>query len=439
MKTKNAVRIISLCLAIVLASVGFLFMEIEENRRYELELKNNYSRNFDDFSAAVNNISLTLRKLKYATGTKQLITMAALLLSEAEISKSALSQMPQNNELTVLNRFFSQVGNYSMAISIGVSGNGEFPKNAEQNIALLADTAQKIADMTNNAAAKFNNSEYWAKEIEQKLNNTEALNLAVSLNEIEDSLADFPTLIYDGPYSDHILEKAPTLTENAEEITVEEALTVAADFCETEEKNLSFVSNSEGHIPSYIFGGEGLSVTVSRKGGYTVYMRKERETGKNILSTQQAREKGKRYLNRMGLSGFKETYYYLEEGMLLINYAYVDGETLCYTDLIKVGVAMDNGEILFYEAAGYISNHRERAFLTPAHSREEAAEKLNKSLRITGTRISLIPSAANEIRCYEFACTAPDGQEILVFINTQTLTEEDILILLKSDNGILVK
>ena len=41
MKIKNAVRIISLCLAITLASVGFLFMKIKENDGYKQELKNN--------------------------------------------------------------------------------------------------------------------------------------------------------------------------------------------------------------------------------------------------------------------------------------------------------------------------------------------------------------------------------------------------------------
>lgn len=439
MKIKNAVRIISLCLAITLASVGFLFMKIKENDGYKQELKNNYSRNFDAFSTAVNNISLTLKKMKYASGEKQLSSMAALLLSEAEISKSALSQMPQNNELTVLNRFLSQVGNYSMAISLKLAESGEISDDTQENISALESAAEKIADMTQTAAAQYNNSDYWAMELEQRLNEEQSLNLAESLYEIESSLADFPTLIYDGPYSDHILEKTPLLTEGESEIPLEEALTVAENFAMLPSGALSFLGNTEGHIPSFTFSKDGVTVSVSRKGGYTVYMRKDREIGENILSADIAREKAKRYLNKMGLTGFKETYYYLNGGILLINFAYIDGETLCYTDLIKVGIAMDNGEAVFYEASGYITNHKDRAFLTPAHSKEEAESKINKNLKITGSRISLIPVSGNEIRCYEFTCLTPDGQEILVFINTQTLTEEDILILLKSDNGILVK
>ena len=47
--------------------------------------------------------------------------------------------------------------------------------------------------------------------------------------------------------------------------------------------------------------------------------------------------------------------------------------------------------------------------------------------------------STEEIRCYEFHCQAPDSTEILVYINPSTLEEEDILILLKSDGGTLVK
>jgi len=54
--------------------------------------------------------------------------------------------------------------------------------------------------------------------------------------------------------------------------------------------------------------------------------------------------------------------------------------------------------------------------------------------------LALVPTdSVEEKRCYEFSCIAADGQEILVYINTATLAEEEILILCKSDGGILVK
>ena len=123
----------------------------------------------------------------------------------------------------------------------------------------------------------------------------------------------------------------------------------------------------------------------------------------------------------------------------MINFAFVDGQTICYTDLIKVGVAMDTGEIMLYEASGYLTNHKTRAFQSPAHTEEEAKQLLKTDLTVRETAIALIPTDGEEKRCYEFLCSGKKGEEILVYINVSTLKEEEILILLKEDGGTLVK
>lgn len=42
-----------------------------------------------------------------------------------------------------------------------------------------------------------------------------------------------------------------------------------------------------------------------------------------------------------------ESYHLTENNIMTINFAYQDGGALCYPDLVKVGVALDNGEIDF--------------------------------------------------------------------------------------------
>ena len=101
---------------------------------------------------------------------------------------------------------------------------------------------------------------------------------------------------------------------------------------------------------------------------------------------------------------------------------------------------MDTGDIVFYEAGGYITNHRERAFPTAKYTEEQARELISPKLTIENTRLALIPTnAVEETRCYEFTCVSGDKQEILVYIYTADLSEEEILILKISDGGVLVK
>ena len=51
----------------------------------------------------------------------------------------------------------------------------------------------------------------------------------------------------------------------------------------------------------------------------------------------------------------------------------------------------------------------------------------------------MIPTAGlNEVLCYEFQCSSQSGDRVMVYINVETGLEEQILILLMTDGGILV-
>ncbi len=440
MKKRTGIKIISFSSAALIVAITFLFAAKAENERYKLEIENGYSRCLEEFSAGINNISLVLKKALYVTTPKQVSSMAAKLLTEAEISKNSLAQLPQGNELKSLNKFLSQVGNYAMAVSKSLISTGEISDKDIVNIESLSKVAEKVAGIVSEAQITYNNLDYWAKEVDNEIDNAvDGENLTSSLDELESQLTDYPTLVYDGPYSDHIFEKEPEMIKNAEKVTESEALKKAAQTIECEDNYLKSDGTVLGSIPSYRFVGDGVTATVSINGGFPVYMRKERVIEESILSYEQAVEKAKRYLSRIEMNGFRETYYSTAEGICVVNFAYLDGETICYPDLIKVGVAMDSGEIMLYEASGYLANHTDRAFETPEHSSKEAKEVLSKNLNLQKTALALIPTDGTEVRCYELSCKTENGEEILVYINTNTLAEEDVLILLKSDGGTLVK
>lgn len=50
----------------------------------------------------------------------------------------------------------------------------------------------------------------------------------------------------------------------------------------------------------------------------------------------------------------KETYYFTSDGICTINFAYTQSGVTCYTDLIKVGVALDDGSIVLFDAAALL-------------------------------------------------------------------------------------
>ena len=144
----------------------------------------------------------------------------------------------------------------------------------------------------------------------------------------------------------------------------------------------------------------------------------------------EANEKGKEFLNLRGISNMKATYYLKEGGIVTINYAYEQNGVTIYPDLIKVKVALDNGEILGVETSGYLNNHTERTFTKAKISIEEAKSKLNKSLEITSEGMAIIPTEwKTEILCYEFKGKI-DDTDFLVYTNVETGREENILVII---------
>lgn len=442
MKNRTVVKLLSFTAAAALAAVGFAVKSRNDLKEYRLEIENGYARSLDELNAGVSNISIILEKAQFATKPAQLTSMAAQLLSEAEVAKTALSQLPApDGELTKLNRFLSQVGNYAFTVSKSVITGSESDSKFDVNITALKNTAKKVSEAIESTSITYNNLDYWAKELDGKLDS--AVNeesLANALSGLEEDLNDYPTLIYDGPFSDHILEKEPVMLKGAEEIDENAAIKTAALIADCEENELEPDGDQNGKIPAYRFKGASVTAAVSKAGDYGVYMRKTRTVEENVLKYNKMLGKAQKYLENIGITGMKDTYYFTDEGVCVINFAFVDGNTLCYTDLVKVGVATDNGEIMLFEASGYITNHTDRAFPTPEVTKEQAQEVVSKKLTVKESALTLIPTdGAGEVRCYEFLCEASDGQEVLVYVNAVNMNEEKILILLKSDGGTLTK
>lgn len=91
--------------------------------------------------------------------------------------------------------------------------------------------------------------------------NEKAPTVTEGFEDFEEGFDSYPTLIYDGPFSDHILEKNPKMTSGAEEVTQEKALercTLALGINSTE---FTQVNEEAGKMPSWVFSDDKGSVT----------------------------------------------------------------------------------------------------------------------------------------------------------------------------------
>ena len=266
-----------------------------------------------------------------------------------------------------------------------------------------------------------------------------------SFGNITKSFEEYAGLIYDGAYSEHINQGAKKAL-NGDEISEEQAKDRVKYYL-GDDKVQEINSNGlieNGQIPAYDFSvkmnGEKESnvyISITKQNGFVLQMNYNKDIKAEVLTDEEANNKGKEYLSTHGFENMKETYFLKESGIMTINYAYSQNDVTIYPDLIKLKVSLENGEILGIETSGYLNSHTEREIKTPKISKGTAKKTINKELSIKSEGLAIIPTEWNsEILCWEFKGKVEEN-EFLVYINAENGKEENILVIINTPNGTL--
>ncbi len=443
MKKRTLIKILSFLLALLVAVAVFGFKYFKRAKNFETEISYTYSRSLEEVNSSLNKISVALEKLPFISSAGQITQLATDIYTEAKIAKQAFSQLPTGQSgYENINKFLSQVGNYTVFLAEKVIGGGELNDSEKNNINLLSSLAENITESFGEMQININSSGYWAQSLEESIEIIAGNDVFLdSLNMLEESIIDYPTLLYDGPYSDHISSGTSYLVENSEAITEETALNIAANALRVDKEEIAVDNYDNGKIPAINFVyGEGTA-SVSINGGYLINFRKYNVGQETNLTYRQAQIKAEKFVAEILSRTFAVNYYFADNGTCVFNFARTDGGVIFYPDLIKVGVDMSNGDIVFFDARAYIMNYKERELELPPESRMgEARALIDKSLTVLSTALALIPTDGEfEKLCYEFLCRTGDEREFLIYINTETLKEEQIFTVFKTNGGTLVK
>lgn len=437
------VRIISFLTAVTVATGISAALNMNSSAQYKRSFEQNMTRNVEDLSAEIDNIKNTLYKGMYA-GTPEMMTqLSSKLWSDASTAKSSLAQLPVAGlHLENTYKFLSQVGNFSKSLAKRYSEGEALSADDRKSLQTLSEYADRLSENMWKVEQRITNGELSFEkaiaEVQGTENNEEPSYITEGFTDFEEGYDNYPTLIYDGPFSDHILEKVPVMLKGATVVTLSDALKKAEKACGTTGLTHSDADDEQGKMPSYVFTKDNATVSVTKYGGYLSYMMRNRDVPTRSMTALEAVNEGKKYLEMLGVNHITYTYYEINGNVCTINFAAVENDVTMYTDLIKVSVAMDNGDILGFDGRGYITNHTKRDLPEPKITAEQARKKISSELTVTDTSLAVVPSSGtNELYCYEFHCTSPGGRQMLVYINADTGKEEQLLLLEISENGTL--
>lgn len=442
MSRRRFVRIITFTLAIFLVVASCSIMNKNKYKDVSLKLENTYIESIESLASSTDNINTTLKKGIYAGSPKMLSELSSKLWHDSSIAKSALSQLPMgDNQLEKTNKFLSQVGNYAVSISEKASKGEGLSLEEYTNLAALSNFSEELKNEMWALETKIQSGQIKLHEVYSDMNSydeSEPPEVYEGFASMEEGFESYPTLIYDGPFSDHLTQKQPLMIQGKVTIGEEAALAVAAKACGAEPETLTVATEENSKMPSYRFDSDNTTVSVTKAGGLLSYMLKSRKIGEPTLSINDALSTANIYLQSLDINNMVTTYYETYGDICTINFAGTLGDKTVYTDLIKVSVALDNGEILGFDARGYIVNHYEREDTAPAKSIEEAKQVISPLLTINKSKLAIIPSKGlDEVLAYEFNCTSRNDTNVLVYVNADTLEEEQILLLYITENGVL--
>ena len=437
---RGFVRIISFSLGIIIALLVLAGLNYRDARNARISVENSYLRAVEELSLNLDNIKNNLEKGMYTNSVAMLSNLSGKLCSDAATAKAALSQLPVDElDLSETYRFLSQVGNYSKSLADKCAEGERLTAEETENMrklyqyaANLSGSMWKVEERIENGEISFDR----AYSAASSLDADSPVTVTDGFSDLATNDNSYPTLIYDGPFSDHIMEKQPIMLQNAKEITRDEALGRAAAL--TGSGSLTDAGEESGKMPSYVFSDGKTTIAVTKAGGIFSYMLSGRAVGKQTITAEQAVDIAEDFLEKMGVHDIEDTYYEINGGVCIVNFAAEQNDVILYTDLIKVGVALDNGEVISFDMRGYITNHTVRNLPQPKISEERAISLISKSLNVTDSELCVIPSGGqNELFCHEVKCTTADGQNVLVYINAVTGREEQILLLKIGRNGML--
>lgn len=419
-----------------------------QNNKIKLVLNGTYDKSFFELVEYINNMETLLEKAQISNTPEYSAKNLTEIWRQANLAESALAQIPVTHvALTNTQKLINQIGDYTYSLSRKTIEGEKLSDIDFDNLQMLYTKCNELNIMLGELSDSLTTQNISWDELTKEQNNNsfvqEVANITQdSFGNIEKGLQDYEGLIYDGPFSEHMTSPEPkglgTETFEAKQL---------------EDKIYNFINKSviakidyEGEINGTIVthrfnvslkNGNNVIIDFTKIGGKLLWMNYNRDVNDSKIDIETAKKQAQSFLSGNGYNNMKESYYTIQDNIVTINFAYTQSGVVCYTDLIKVKVALDNGDIMGMESKGYLNSHTERNISEPKISIEEARKIINPKMQVLSEGLAIVPTDwSTEVLCYEFKGKVNE-KDFIVYVDANTGREQDVFVIIDSENGTL--
>jgi spore germination protein len=448
---KKRILYTSVVTIIVVFSTTFAILMFLERLDYRNYLQGQYSKNMYELISSVQNIRINLGKSAILGSREQSIVAFEEIFRYSATANDRLHSLPlEQSVVGDTSEFLTQVGDFCYTLAKSASEGKDLNDKEYELIDELEMQSYTLQEQLNGVLSEINEGRVKWGEIRRKSSGVFAKAgddlVTEKFKGIQKQIVQYPALIYDGPFSDNILEIKPKIMSQ-KEVSEKEAVEIIKNIF-GKDKILNIENKPvEGktRIPAYTFyitfkgrdQSEGKTVIeVSKNGGRIVYLLDNRPIGKKALDIKKAIDAGSKFIGKIGYKNMEPTYTLNYENTAVISYVYKQGKIAIYPDQVKLKIALDDGSIIGIESEKFLVSHIEnRKIATPKITEEKAKEKVGKRLKISNVNLTVIPTETNkEVLCYEFVGSYKD-KNFIVYINADTGYEQRIIEIIDTPNG----
>lgn len=427
-------------ISVILASLLMMtvFTPFDGTMAYDVQAR----RNFYDLVECVDSIDVNLSKLIVSNDSEEQQRLLSEIRVQSTLATDNLTMLCLQDETKYnTTKFINQVSDFSKSLNYKLIEGKSITMVDKETLNVIYEVNSYLKKELDELSSKIDEKFSFKSLFEGKTDNL----IISKFTEMESNIVTYPTLIYDGAFSDNVNNDKAKGLENLSEISKMEAeQVVKSSFASYNLKEITLVGETTGvAIETYNFeavteDGTKFDASVSKKGGKIIEFDHYKDCSSNNYDVNSCEEIAVKFLEKLGLKNMKAVWRSQSEYTLTFNFASMVDGVICYSDLIKINVCRERGSVSGMEAKTYYSNHTSRKIDKVAISLEQATKKVSQEIKIETTRLAIIPKGNDgEVLAYEFSGKRNDDL-YYIYIDAISGKEVNIFKVISTSEGVLL-
>jgi len=420
MKKETQQRIICILAGMCIILIIGIVLTAEKEKAASDKLRAGYENSLYNTLDGLDSIYNDLAKASFCADRDYLCLLYSRISARAGTAAARLGELPiSQGSMQRTEELLNHISDYCAYLS-----ELSYAQDDEgENIRGLRDSCKRLRDALGDIGSVMSAGEdVFALDV---LSDTD-----VAWQQAEYDSVSYPTLIYDGPFSQG--EKIGKPRTEREEKTMQECEKAARELL----GECTLEGETEGDVPCFVFASGARSAAFTKKGGLLLwYMNPEEQAG--VADGVNAESVALEFLEDAGYSGFESVFASKGEDSIIINFTPKNGDAVVYPDLVKVRVSLESGRVVGFEGSGYVVCSHERDEPSPAIDQGAAARAVSGMLSIEKTRICIIPNGNGEALVWEFYCLYGEDK-YMVYIDALSGKQIQMYRIIPTENGDMV-